>query len=631
MLVLRNCSNRKRVNKMAYEEKDFTQEKIDSSLWIKVIKMLGENRKNLVYLSIFMLMQASIDVILPLLNTYAINHFVANPTLKKVELTIFVIAYIALLLWQSFNVYHFFLQAGKIEMGFSYSLRKQAFEKLQMLSYSYYDVTSVGWIVARLTSDIARLAEIVSWSLTDVVWGIALMIGISIVMMVVNFKMACLVFIVLPFLAWVAMYFQKRILLAYRTSRKINSKITAAFNEGISGAKTSKTLVLEERLFSEFKDLTGELKAKQIRAALFNSMFMPIVMSASSISIALLLYYGGILVEDGLMLFGTLSLFVTYTQQFFEPLRQIAGLLAELQMAQANAERVITLLQTKPDIVDREDVIEKYGDILHPKFENFEAMEGNITFEHVDFYYNEKEVVLKDFNLEVKKGQTIALVGETGSGKSTIVNLICRFYEPKKGRILIDGKDIRERSVGWIHHNLGYVLQTPFLFSGSVKDNIRFGKHDATDEEIIAAAKLVNVHDFIMSLEQGYDTDVNEGGSRLSTGEKQLISFARAVLSNPRLLILDEATSSIDTQKEKEIQDAITKMQANRTCFVVAHRLSTIVDADRILVLKKGIVVEDGTHQELMDLKGYYYRLYTNQFNEEASNELLGIHRKSAA
>ena len=260
MLVLRNCSNRKKVNKMAYEEKDFTQEKIDSSLWIKVIKMLGENRKNLVYLSIFMLMQASIDVILPLLNTYAINHFVANPTLKKVELTIFVIAYIALLLWQSFNVYHFFLQAGKIEMGFSYSLRKQAFEKLQMLSYSYYDVTSVGWIVARLTSDIARLAEIVSWSLTDVVWGIALMIGISIVMMVVNFKMACLVFIVLPFLAWVAMYLENEsywlIVLQGRLILRLQ------FNEGISGAKTSKTLVLEERLFSEFKDLTGGFKGE---------------------------------------------------------------------------------------------------------------------------------------------------------------------------------------------------------------------------------------------------------------------------------------------------------------------------------------------------------------------------------
>ncbi|MBR3693675.1 MAG: ABC transporter ATP-binding protein, partial [Erysipelotrichales bacterium] len=540
-----------------FKEEEFENSKVSASLWIKVLKQLGETKKHLIYLAIFMLMQAGIDVVLPLMNTYAINNYVGNSSVTTRSLIIFGIVYFALIIWQAVNVYFFFKQAGHIEMGFSYSMRKKAFKKLQELSFSYYDKTSVGWILARVTNDIARLAEIVSWSLTDIVWGIAMMIGISGVMLSINVKLSLLVFAIIPFLFALSMYFQKRILQLHRASRRVNSKITAAFNEGITGAKTTKTLVLEEAMYTNFKELTGELRMKSIRAALFNSLFMPIVSTCSSLAIALLLNEGGSMVIGGVIEFGTLYLFVNYTQSFFEPLRQISSLMAELQMAQANAERVMSLLETEPEIVDTPEVIEKYGDILHPKFENFEELHGDVTFDHVDFYYNENEIVLKDFNLEVKQGQTIALVGETGSGKSTIVNLVCRFYEPKSGRILIDGRDIRERSIGWLHHNLGYVLQTPFLFSGTIKENIRFGKLDATDEEIMEAAKLVNAHDFIMKLENGYDTDVNEGGSRLSTGEKQLISFARALIADPRLLILDEATSSIDTQKEKQIQDAI--------------------------------------------------------------------------
>lgn len=611
-----------------FKEEEFENSKVSASLWIKVLKQLGENKKNLIYLAIFMLLQAGIDVVLPLLNSYAINNYVGNPDVELMTLVKFGGVYFFLIVCQTINVYNFFKQAGYIEMGFSYSMRKRAFEKLQELSFSYYDKTSVGWILARVTNDIARLAEIVSWSMTDIVWGLAMMIGISGVMLSINWRLSLIVFAIIPFLFVISMYFQKRILKLHRESRKVNSKITAAFNEGITGAKTTKTLVLEEAMYSDFKELTGELREKAVRAALFNSLFMPIVMTCSSLATAMLLYNGGSMVLLGGLEFGTLYLFVNYTSSFFEPLRQISALMAELQMAQANAERVMSLIETEPEIVDTPEVTLKYGDILHPKFENFEPLHGDITFEHVDFYYNEKEIVLKDFNLEVKAGQTIALVGETGSGKSTIVNLVCRFYEPKNGRILVDGRDIRERSVGWLHHNLGYVLQTPFLFSGTVKENIRFGKHDATDEEIIEAAKLVNAHEFIMKLEKGYDTDVNEGGSRLSTGEKQLISFARALIADPRLLILDEATSSIDTEKEKLIQDAITTIQKGRTSFVVAHRLSTIVDADRILVLKKGVVVEDGTHSELMKLEGYYYRLYTNQFNEEQENQILKLDKK---
>jgi len=533
------------------------------------------------------------------------------------------LAYFACIVWQGLNIYFFLRQAGRIEMDFSYDVRNKAFRKLQELSFTYYDKTPLGWIMARMTSDIGRLAEILSWSLMDLVWGLTVMLGITIVMFAVNWQLALLVLMVMPILAYLSVWFQTRILKSYREVRKINSKITGSFSEGITGAKTTKTLVLEDLNLKEFNRLTEDMRSHSVRAAILSAMFMPIVMGLGAISTAAILWYGGNQVLLGTIQFGTLMLFTQYASQFFEPLRQIARLLAEFQMAQASAERVLQLLHSEPQIVDSPEVIEKYGTILDPKPQNYEPMFGNVTFDHVNFSYNPEEPVLKDFNITVTSGQTIALVGETGSGKSTIVNLLCRFYEPVSGKILIDGTDMKDRSIGWLHSNLGYVLQSPHLFSGSVAENIRYGKLAATEEEIIAAAKLVNAHDFIMNLEQGYETNVGEGGGRLSTGQKQLISFARAVIADPAIFVLDEATSSIDTETEQIIQHAIDTLLVNRTSFVIAHRLSTIVNADRILVIRKGVVKEDGTHAELLKIKGYYYRLYTNQFNEDLQNQLL--------
>ena len=613
-----------------FEEQDFNTDKLDTGLWKKIFVALLKYKKNLIFLVFLMVTIASIDVAFPMFNRYALDNFV-NTNGSTESLWTFAALYFGMIVVQGLVVFFFIQQAGKIEMEYAYDMRNTAFRKLQELSFTYFDKTPLGWIMARMTSDIGRLAEIVSWSLIDMIWGLTVMIGITIVMFIVDWQMALLILMVVPVLGFISVKFQRKILDKYRQTRKINSQITGAYSEGITGAKTSKTLVLEDQQIAEFDALTAKMRAESIRAHILSAIFMPIVMGLGAFSLAMILWLGGQQVLVGSMSFGTLMLYTQYAGSFFEPLRQLARLLAEFQMAQASAERVLTLVGTEPDLVDSEAVVQAYGSILEPKTETYHRLSGEVRFEHVHFHYKPEEPVLTDFNLHVKPGQTIALVGETGSGKSTIVNLICRFYEPTQGTIKIDGIPLKERSVGWLHSNLGYVLQAPHLFSGSVRDNIRYGKLDATDEEIEAAARLVNAHGFIENLDKGYDTDVGEGGNRLSTGQKQLISFARALIADPSIFVLDEATSSIDTETEQIIQHAIENLMKDRTAFVIAHRLSTIVNADRILVIRKGQIEEEGTHAQLMRQKGYYYRLYTNQFNEDLQNQLLNLHPETPA
>ena len=515
---------------------------------------------------------------------YAIDSFVRNNTLSGIWG--FGVIYALLVLAQAVNIRLLAINAGKIETNVVYDIRHRGFDKLQQLSFSYYDKTPVGWIMARMTSDIQRLGDTIAWGLVDLVWGITMMTGIAAVMLVMNFKLAVISLSVVPMLAIVSLYFQQKILKAYRKVRKINSRITGAFNEGISGAITTKTLVREEENLNEFKVLTGEMFSYSVKAAIYSSIYLPIVLTLGSIGTGLALWFGGrgvILESIG---YGTLVLFVSYTIQFFEPVRELARIFAEFQSAQASAERILSLIETEPEITDSEEILDQYGNVFNPKKENWEEIKGDIIFKNVFFSYKNGEKVLEDFDLNVKSGESIALVGETGSGKSTIVNLLCRFYEPVAGEILIDGVNYKKRSQAWLQSNLGYVLQTPHLFSGTVGDNIRYGKLSASDDEITRAAKLVNAHEFIMKLEKGYDTEVGEGGSRLSTGEKQLISFARAIIANPRIFVLDEATSSVDTETEKVIQNAIQKVLQGRTSFIIAHRLSTIMSAYRILVIK---------------------------------------------
>lgn len=599
------------------------REKLDISVWRRFFKYSSNFKKEFFLMGFLMMLVAGVDALAPLFTKYAIDNFIVSKTTNGLKT--FCIVYFCVIVFQAINVKLFIMQAGKVETGLAYHIRKLGFKKLQELSFSYYDNSSVGWLMARMTSDVSRLSEIISWGLVHIIWALGIMFGFLIIMLYNDVKLTLISMSVVPLLFFTGMYFQKKILKYYRKVRKLNSRITADFSEEVAGAKTTKTLVREGENLIEFKRDAEDMRQSSIRAIIFSSLFLPIVISMGSIGTGIALCFGGDKVIAGALTYGTFVMFISYTIQFFEPLSDLATNIAELQNAQASAERVLNLIETEPDIKDKRDVIEKYGDLFNVKKKNWEKIRGDIEFKDVSFSYKNGEKVLQKFNLKIKKGDTIALVGETGSGKSTIVNLLCRFYEPNSGQILIDGKDYRERSLLWLQSNIGYVLQSPHLFSGTIKDNIRYGKLEACDEEIERAAKLVNAHEFIMKMEKGYDTEVGEGGGNLSTGEKQLISFARAIIANPSIFVLDEATSSIDTETEKMIGNAIEKVLSDRTSFVIAHRLSTIVSADKILVINKGKVIEAGNHRELIKRKGYYYRLYTNQLLLEKELESVNI------
>ena len=593
------------------KEKSFNKN-IDIKLWKEIMLYSLPYKKLIIALSVVMLLVAGVDAILPLLTRYAIDNYIVAEDLNG--LYGFSIIYLVIIIIQGINIFAFIYFAGKLETEMAASIREKAFTSLQELSLSFYNQRPVGWLIARLTSDVHKLSSIISWGIVDFVWGFAMMFTIVIIMLRLNYRLALITLVVLPVLLIISFYFQKKILHEFRLVRKINSKITGAFNEGISGAKTSKTLVIEDRNCDEFTGLTNKMAKSSIKAAIYSSLFLPSVLVLSSVGTGLALWQGGNAVIQGAITYGTLVAFISYTVQFFEPVREMARVFAELQSAQAAAERIISLINTESEIVDSKLVIEKYGTILKPKKENWPEIKGNIEFRNVEFKYTDNEEVLNNFNLNVSAGQKIALVGETGSGKSTIVNLLCRFYEPVDGEIYIDGKEYRNFSQSWLHSNIGYVLQDPHLFSGTIKENIRYGFENATDAEIKNAADLVQATRFINKLPDGFDTEVGEGGDLLSTGEKQLISFARAIISNPAIFILDEATSSIDTEMELIIQKTINKVLKNRTSFIIAHRLSTIKNADKIIVLKDGKIIESGNHYQLIDRKGYYYDLYQNQF-----------------
>ena len=606
-----------------FEEHDYTKQ-IDPQLWRKLLRHAAGYKWHLIGLCFVMVLVAVIDAVFPLMNRAAIDRFIVPGVTEG--LGTFLLMYAGLVVVQAANVYLLIALAGRIEVGIIHDLRKIGFKRLQELSFSYYDRTPVGWIMARMTSDAQRLGDTISWGLVDIMWGGTMMLAIGAFMLVMNLTLGLIALAVMPPLVLISFYFQKRILESNREVRKTNSRISGAYNEGIMGAKTTKTLVREKANLAEFQKLTNTMRSASVRTAMYSGLYLPMVLALGSIGTGLALWAGGASVMIGTITYGTLVAFVGYTVQFFEPVRELARVITELQAAQASAERVMALIETEPEVRDSEAVVEHYGDAFEPRRENWPAVTGRIEFRDVGFQYKDGERVLEHFSLDVAPGETLALVGETGSGKSTIVNLACRFYEPTEGQILVDGTDYRERSILWHESNLGYVLQQPHLFSGSIRDNIRYGRLDATDEEITQAATLVNAHPFISRMENGYDSEVGEGGGLLSTGEKQLVSFARAIVADPAFFVFDEATSSVDTEAERLIQDAVQKVLQGRTSFIIAHRLSTIRSADRILVIDRGKILEEGTHSELLAARGRYYHLYTSQFLEEEEEELMTHH-----
>lgn len=605
----------------AYEEQEY-KKPFSFQVWAKMLPFFKPYKKYFVITIGLNLLLAGIDVLVPLFQSYAIDHFIVPDTLDGIP--IFAGVYIGLIVLQTVFVYVSVHAATTIEMCVGKDLKWAQFEHLQTLSFSYYNTTPVGYIHARVMSDTLKIAGMTAWGLVDMFWAFVYVVSVFGIMLLLNWKLALIIMMIVPCIALLTVYFQNKILHWNRKVRKINSQITNAYNEGITGVRTSKSMVVEEDNQNNFFKITKKMHQAAIHSARLNAIYIPTILLFSSIACAIVLERGGHMVQEELLQLGTLSVFISYAVVIFEPIQQLARLLADLISCQANIERVTDLLEQEPNVCDSPEVEEKYGDMFHSKKENWEEIQGDITFEDVSFRYPDgKEDVLEHFNLHVPAGTNVAIVGETGAGKSTLVNLLGRFFEPTRGRILIDGKDYRLRSQLWLHSQIGYVLQNPHLFSGTLYDNIRYGRLDATDEEVREAAKQVSADVVAEKLEQGYESDVGESGGRLSTGEKQLISFARAILANPRIFVLDEATSSIDTQTEQLIQQATDHLLKGHTSFVIAHRLSTIRKADVILVVKDGKIIEQGTHKELLQAKGYYYELYSRQFEEEAAMGIL--------
>ena len=596
---------------MSEEKIELEEEEYTSQLTLPVLKriavLLKPHKLWVIGFFVAIALTSALDGVFTYINKDIIDQGIsAGDVDRMLELATI---YGGFIIVQSIMVFSFVYLAGVLGERVQYDLRKMMFEHLQELSLSYYSQNSVGRLMSRMTSDTGRVADLLTWGLLDTTWAVTNITTSVIFMAIINWRLALIVFAIIPVLIIVGIRFRQRILVEFRRSRRANSQITGAYNENISGVRVVKALGREKPNLKEFQLLTGEMYEASYKAAWLSALFLPIVQIIAAIALGAIVWYGGIQSQAGLLTIGGIHAFISYLTFMLWPIRDIARVYAEMQHSIASAERIFTLVDTPPEVHNLPDAVDA------------ETLLGEIEFDHVDFYYEERKPVLTDFTLKVKAGEMIALVGPTGGGKSTIVNLLCRFYEPKRGRVLINGRDYTEYTLESIHERIGIVLQTPHLFSGTVRENIRYGNLDADDAEVEEASKLAGAHEFITSLPKGYDEGVGEGGNLLSTGQKQLISLARAVLSKPELFIMDEATSSVDTLTEALIQRGMENLMEGRTSFVVAHRLSTIRRANRILVIEEGRIAEMGSHAELLRKRGHYYRLYTQQFRQELEQQ----------
>lgn len=570
----------------------------------------------------FVLMVALIEAIYPLVWLSLLDNFIV-PAVESYKLTGSAVNIDTSVLWKygavfaglgillAAGVFCFINFAGRIQEYVMYDIRQELFTKLQELSFSFFDKSAVGWLLSRISSDTIKVTELISWTMIEAVWGTGMIIFCVSSMFYYNWKLALIVTAAIPVLMIVSFKLRALILKYSREARKYNSEITARFNEHINGVEVNKSLVQESRVSHDFTGLSEKMRVSSFKAAYYQAIFMPLIIFGGSISAAFVIYYGGSMAISipAAITIGTLAAFFGYATMIFEPILDISRFYSQAQNSISAGERIFSLIDTKPVIVNSVSA------------KDYTRITGDIEFEKVDFHYETGKEVLHGLDLKIDAGTSVALVGETGGGKSTIINLICRFYEPTGGRVLIDGIDYKDMTMESLRSQLGVVLQTPHLFSGTVRENILYGRSDASEIEVINSLKTVGADGFIERL----DEQVGEGGEQLSMGEKQLISFARAVLANPRIFIMDEATSSVDTITEANIQRGILGIMEGRTSIIIAHRLSTIKHCDRILVINRGRIVEDGSHHELISSKGVYYKLYTRQLREEREKEVMNV------
>ena len=589
-----------------FEEEEFTTQ-FNGRTFKRILGLTRQHRQWVVGFLVTIALVSALDSYFTFLSKQIVDQaIVPGDTAALVGI---VTRYASLLLVQAVFVFTFIYLAGVLGERIRYDLRQVMFNHLQQLSLSYYNQTPVGWIMSRVTSDSDRVAELVTWGLLDVTWGVMNILTATFFMLLINWRLALVVMLSIPVMIVVAVQFRKVILVEFRQSRKFNSKITGAYNENITGVRVVKALGREDENMREFGGLTDSMYASSYRAAWLSALFLPTVQIIGAFALGSVVWYGGLQASYGALTIGGIQAFLSYITFMMWPIQDLARVYAELQNAIASGERMFSLIDAVPSVSEQPGAVDPG------------SVHGEIEFDGVDFTYEDGKPVLTDFYLKIKPGETIALVGPTGGGKTTIVNLLCRFFEPVRGTIRINGLDYRQLSLHAIQSRVGIVLQTPHLFSGSIRENIRYGRLGATDEEIETAARLSGAHEFISTLDKGYASAVGEGGNLLSTGQKQLISLARAVLAQPEIFIMDEATSSVDTLTEALIQKGMEHLMHGRTSFIIAHRLSTIRRADRILVIEGGRIAEMGSHSELLRQRGHYYSLYTQQFRSQLEQE----------
>ena len=604
--------------------------RLNVELWKKLFVYASRYPTDLKWLGATAFITALCEVTYPLLTKGVIDS--VDGYLKtglEPDLFLWGLGYLGCTVLLAMSVGIFIWRAGSIRTSVAHDIRRDGFENLQRLSFSYFDYRPVGWLMARMTSDCERLSNILAWGFLDLVWGSTMMLGIALAMFIMDWKLALLVFAILPFLAWVSSKFQKSILTSARAVRATNSRITGNFNEGIMGVQTTKAFVREAENQEEFGELAESMYHSSVSNMTLAAIYLPIVVTLASLATGLALAVGGMDTFAGIIPVSTLIAFMAYTRHFFDPIETLGHWFAEMQMAQASAERILSLIGAEPEIKDSNSVLRAIKVQKDRKTANrVWAEDGGsaeiraIELKSVSFAYDPKKPVLNKVSLKAQRDEVIAVVGPTGGGKSTLVNIISRYYQPTSGEVLIDGVDYKNRSLGWLQSNIGIVLQNAHVFAGSILENIRYGRLEASDEEVEQAARLVGADGFIQKMPEGYQSDAGESGGFLSAGQKQLISFARAILSDPQVLVMDEATSSVDTETEQVIQQGLRRVLEGRIAFIIAHRLSTIRNATRIIVIDHGSIIEEGSHEALMNRQGHYHELYRQQSRQEASRQL---------